>query len=135
MLEIFLLNIDLIISQVDIEMKRVLLVFMLASCSYISTEQDEITKYPEVADFIATLGKCDSKHYIDKGVIEFYFTSEKANYLRYADSVAFANSWKTIQSSDIIRVYSKMIKSYPADEAVDTLKVFTEGETVKIIWK
>jgi hypothetical protein len=135
MLEVFLLNIDLIISQIDIEMRKVLLVFILSSCSYVSTEQDEITKYPEVADFIASIGKCDSKHYIDKGVIEFYFISEKANYLRYADSVAFANSWETIQSIDSKRVYSKMINSYPADEAVDTLKVFTEGETVKIIWK
>lgn len=115
----------------------VILILLFSGCSYVSSDEHEMGRYPEIERFILTEDKVQTKHFIDAGVKEFYFRTNLQNYFAYTDSVALVNAWDRIEESKRKRVYTKLIKSYPADESVDTLVISIDDpvRNIELIWK
>lgn len=105
-----------------------------ASCSYVKRDEADLSQYPEISVFVDS-ETCKTKHYLDKSIMHIKFETNKNNYLKYTDSVANANKWERLASSENNRVYTKLIKSFPADTDTDTLSIYKQEQNIKIIWK
>lgn len=112
-----------------------ILSFIIAvSCSYVKKDKADLSQYPEISIFVDSK-TCKTKHYLDKAVLHINFETNKNNYFKYTDSLANANKWKSLSSSESKRVYTKLIKSFPADTDTDTLSIYKQEQNIKIIWK
>lgn len=110
------------------------ILFIISSCSYVKKDDVDLSPYPEISVFVDGEA-CSTKHYLDKSIMHITFKSQKDNYLIFADSVANANKWQSLTSSENKRVYTKLIKSFPADTDTDTLSIYKQEQNIKIIWQ
>lgn len=115
----------------------VILTLLFSGCAYVSSDEHEMGRYPEIERFILAEDKVQTKHFIDAGVKEFYFQTNFQDYFVYTDSVALVNSWDKIEESKSRRIYTKLLKSYPADESIDTLVISIDDQirNIKLVWK
>lgn len=112
--------------------------FVLGSCTErLNVEEEDMKKYPEILPFLL-LEHEDFKgeHFLDPGWLHFSYAPTKDNDpTRMLDSVALKEGWKIENASYADRVYLKEIKSYPADNGLDSLIVSYSRENNQLVFK
>lgn len=84
----------------------------------------DFKKHPEINVFLIDTINLEAKHYHDLAWLHFSFQTKSVHenkIMELVDSIAISNDWNKIEISDYSRKYLKLIKSYPADNQMDTL--------------
>lgn len=102
-----------------------IIVTLLVGCKQFSTyTTDDFKKHPEINVFLFDTLSLTAKHYYDRAWLHFSFQTKSIpedRIMEFVDSIAVSNDWNKINISDYSRKYLKLIKSYPADNEIDTL--------------
>lgn len=93
-------------------------------------------KYPDILPFVLKNQNFESVHNTDLGWLHFSFEPMSGNPLETTDSIANIEGWRMLkQPDDLKRIYLKKIKSYPADDTLDTLYVELEPSKDRLYFK
>lgn len=116
-----------------------LFMFLFSGCSQKSNFNiSDFEKHPEINIFLIDTINLEAKHYHDLAWLHFSF---QVNFVReekimeLVDSIAFSNDWNKIKISDYSRKYLKLIKSYPADNEMDTLYFYYNSIDKRLSFK
>lgn len=107
-------------------MRKIILIFcFLISCNErLETSYEDMKKYPEVLPFILSNKDFRGEHILDREWLHFSYKPKPSEDIIFKlDSIATKEKWEIKEITNLRRVYLKEIKSYPADEGLDTLFV------------
>lgn len=113
----------------------IVLLLFFYGCTEINTKETNLSKYPEISTFIIDSSDVITRHDYDNGHIVFKFSVAASEmYLKHVDSVAIAEKWNFESSSDSGRVFTKLIQSFPADDAFDTIDISVDKKQAYLKW-
>lgn len=113
----------------------ILLTLLLVGCDQVATSEKDMQKYPDILPFILENRNFEAFHNTDLGWLHFSYEPMAGNALETTDSIADAEGWEILKESGLKRIYLKKIKSYPADNALDTLYVEIEPSKNRLYFK
>jgi hypothetical protein len=114
-----------------------ILLNLMACTERLAVEEDDINKYPKILPFLL-LDHTDfeGEHFLDPGWLHFSYTSLMVNDpFIVIDSIARKEGWQIEKVSNFDRVYLEEIKSFPADDILDSLIVNYNKETKRVEFK
>lgn len=104
---------------------NIILIFLFIGCVEKSNYSvSDFERHPEIKVFLIDTIDFRATHYFDRAWLHFSYKSRNISIYKTVDSIdciAKINNWQIEKISDNKRIYLKFIKSYPADNAVDTL--------------
>lgn len=116
----------------------IFILLVLGSCTErLDVKEEDLQKYPEILPFLLLEHEgFRGEHFLDPGWLHFSYTPTKnSDPIRMLDSVALKEGWQIENTSNLDRVYLKEIKSYPADNGLDSLIVSYSTENNRLIFK
>lgn len=115
----------------------IFILLVLGSCTErLDVKEEDLQKYPEIFPFLLEHKDLEGEHFLDPGWLHFSYSPTKDNDpIRMLDSVAVKEGWQIENTSNLERVYLKEIKSYPADNGLDSLIVSYSTENNRLTFK